>query len=97
MPAPPLLVLDHNFPSLVVFEGVDNDPLVAAGLLMIHAPTIAKQISAKRPQLWVLRRPPTRPPTNPWERISALAEREGISPRDLYRRHRLSPNPFQRS
>lgn len=91
-----MIVLHQSRLSLVVFERVGNDPLVAAGLLMIHAPAIAKQTNAKRPQLWVLRKPPTPSPTNPWERISALAGREGIDPRVLYRRHRLSPNPFQR-
>ena len=91
-----MVVLHQSRLSLVVFEGVENDPLVAAGLLMIHAPGIAKFTDRRRPQLWVLRKPATTAPINPHSRISELARREGISPNEMYERNRLRPNPFVR-
>ena len=91
-----MVVLHQSRLSLVVFEGVENDPLVAAGLLLVHAPTIARQTSPRRAQLWVLRRPATRPPENPQQRINTIAARLHVTPEELYARNRLPSNLFLR-
>lgn len=81
--------------SMVVFEDVDNDPLVATGLLMVHLPYISRQIVRRKAQLWIIRRHPTRSPLNPWnEGVARLADREGITAKELYERERIRPNPF---
>jgi hypothetical protein len=92
-----MVVLHQSRLSLIVFEGVDNDPVVAAGLLLIHLPTIAAQIDRTRPQLWILRKPPTKPPENPWDRISDLARRLNLTPQEVYDRNKLPTNIFLRS
>ena len=92
-----MVVLHQSRLPLVVFEGVENDPLVAAGLLLIHLPTIAKQLDRTKPQLWTLRKPQTKPPVNPWDRVSDLARRLKVSPQDVYERNKLPPTTFLRS
>lgn len=87
-----MVVLHQTRLSQVVFEGVGNDPIAATGLLMIHITTIARQFESRTPQLWVLRRPGTKPPTRPWDRIVEIARRVGLTPEELFDQHRL---PFR--
>ncbi len=75
--------------SLVVLTKVDNDPIVAWGLLLIHGPSIAHAHSRSRPQLWVIRKPGSAPPQNPKGRIAEIARRENVPEDGLYREHRL--------
>ena len=91
-----MVVLHQSRLSLVVFEGIDNDPTVATGLLMIHLPTIARQHNPAIPQLWRLHRPVTKPPANPWEQIILLAARANEDPDKLARQHRLPSRTFLR-
>lgn len=90
-----MVVLKQTRLTLVVFRDTRNDPLVAAGLLMIHAPEIARRLDRRRPELWVLRKPPVAP-ENPWGRITQLAARESISPEALERRERIPANTVLR-
>jgi hypothetical protein len=84
-----MVVLHQTRLSQVVFEDVGNDPIAATGLLMIHSKTIARQFDSRSPQLWVLRRPGTKPPMRPWDRIAEIARRQGATPEELFERHRL--------
>ncbi len=90
-----MVVLRQTRLTLVVFRDTNNDPLVAAGLLMIHAPEIARRLDRRRPELWVLRKTPASP-QNPWRRIEELATRESISPEALERRERIPSNTVLR-
>jgi hypothetical protein len=89
-------VLHQSRLSLVVFEGVDNDPIVAAGLLLIHLPTIAVRLDRSKPQLWILRKPTTRPPINPWDQLSELARRLKLTTQEVYDRNKLPSTTFLR-
>ena len=91
-----MVVLHQSRLSLVVFEDVLNDPFIATGLLMIHLPLIVRQFQPQAAQLWVFRRPPTKSPENPWQRIARLAAREQMSPESLYEQHRLDGTAFLR-
>ncbi len=90
-----MVVLKQTRLTLVVFRDTNNDPLVAAGLLMLHAPEIARRLDRRRPELWVLRKSPAFP-QSPWRRIEELASRESISPEALERRERIPPNTVLR-
>ncbi len=83
-----MVVLKQARLTLVVFEDTDNDPFVAAGLLMIHAPEIARRLDRRKAELWILRKPKASP-QNPWDRIELLAARESLSPDRLMRRERI--------
>ncbi|MEX2227750.1 MAG: hypothetical protein WEB52_15040 [Dehalococcoidia bacterium] len=90
-----MVVLCQSRLSMIVFEDVDNDPLVATGLLMIHLPYISRQLVPRKAQLWIIRRSPSKSPLNPWnEGVEKVAVREGITAKELYERERLRPNPF---
>ena len=90
-----MVVLRQTRLTLVVFRDTGNDPLVAAGLLMIHAPEIARRLDRRKPQLWVLRKTPSAP-QNPWRKIEELAARESITPEALERRERIPANTVLR-
>jgi hypothetical protein len=83
-------VLHQTRLSLVVFRNVNNDPLVATDLLLVHASAIARSNDRRRPQLWVLSKPLSTP-SNPWDEIKKLADRRGISAEELYRAEHLAP------
>ena len=86
-----MVILHQTRLSLVVFQDVHNDPLIATGLLMLHLPFIAKQTDRAQQQLWVLKRPRDES-ADPWAVIDEIAKREGISAAELYEREKL---PFQ--
>ena len=85
-----MVVLRQTRLTLVVFRGTHNDPFVAAGLLMIHAPHIVRQLDRRRAQLWVLNNP-SATPDNLWTRIGDLARHESLSAEALVRRERVAP------
>ena len=85
-----MVVLRQTRLTLVVFRNTNNDPFVAAGLLMVHAPQIVKQLDRRKAQLWVLAKPPTTP-DNLWARIGALARHQSLSADALMRRERIPP------
>ncbi|MCY3646910.1 MAG: hypothetical protein OXH07_08055 [Chloroflexi bacterium] len=85
-----MVVLRQTRLTLVVFRGTNNDPFVAAGLLMIHAPQIVRQLDRRRAQLWVLNKP-SATPDSLWTRIGELARHESLSADALIRRERIAP------
>lgn len=85
-----MVVLRQTRLTLVVFRGTNNDPFVAAGLMMIHAPQIVRQLDRRRAQLWVLNKP-SAAPDNLWTRIGELARHQSLSGETLIRRERIGP------
>ncbi len=85
-----MVVLRQTRLTLVVFRGTNNDPFVAAGLLMIHAPQIVRHLDRRRAQLWVLNKP-SATPDSLWTRIGELARHESLSAEALIRRERIAP------
>lgn len=84
-----MVVLRQTRLTLVVFRGTNNDPFVAAGLLMIHAPQIVRHLDRRRAQLWVLNKP-SATPDSLWTRIGELARHESLSAEALIRRERIA-------
>jgi len=84
-----MCVLHQSQLALVVCEDDRRDPFVSTGLLMIHLPIIVNQLRPGTPQLWVLRRPPTRPPERPWDRIQRFADAKGVAAQHVFDEHKL--------
>lgn len=90
-----MVVLQQSRLTLVVFEGIDHDPFVATGLLMLHMPGIVKQNDKTLAQLYVLKRPRLTP-ENPWNRLDLVARQAGTDAQSLYDDHKLSAQLFLR-
>lgn len=59
--------------TLVVCRDVGNDPLAAAGLVLLHLPSIVRRSVSTSAQLWTLPRPPQRNEENIDHRVTELA------------------------
>lgn len=90
-----LVVLHQTNLSLVVFDGVGDDPVRASGLCLLHLPYIAQQTEPDKPQLWILRPPGRKPPIRARDRLGQLASAEGTSIEQLMRRDRLTPDELE--
>jgi hypothetical protein len=63
-------VIEQTAASVVVCDGVGDDPMRASGLLLVHLDQVAKQFHPNKPQVWRLR-PAERVP----EKIGSLKQR----------------------
>jgi hypothetical protein len=63
-------IIEQTAASVVVCDGVGDDPMVASGLLLVHLDQVAKQFRPERPQVWRLR-----PAERTFERIGRLKQR----------------------
>jgi hypothetical protein len=66
-----MLALHTTSLTLVITEGVGDQPIRATGLLMVHLEKIASQLS-KRPRVWILR-PAQLAAKRPWEYLNRIA------------------------
>lgn len=81
--------------TVIAFEGLGDDPIRAAGALLLDLPTITNRIEREKAQLFWLR--PKRPePIDPWNQLQKLAERRNTTARLLYEECRLSESDLSR-
>ena len=84
-----LAVLCQTKLTLVVAEAVGHDPIKATGLILAHLGRICEQTRPNVAQVWRLRTS-TKPPDDPWDHLTKVAERRGHSAQDLYAKERLN-------
>lgn len=84
-----LAVLLQTKLTLVLAEAAGHDPLKATGLILAHLPGICERTRPEIAQLWTLRTSP-RPHTDPWQRLTGIANRQGVKAKTLYEAQRLS-------
>jgi len=75
--------------TVIAFEGLGDDPIRAAGALLLDLPAITNRLDSEKAQLFWLR--PRRPePIDPWMQLQKLAERRDTSAKLLYAEYKLS-------
>jgi hypothetical protein len=84
-----ICVLHQSKLALVVCDDDRSDPFVSTGMLMIHLPIILGQLRPNTPQLWVLKRPSTKSPERPWDRIQRLADGKGVAAQHVFDANKL--------
>lgn len=90
-----MCILHQSKLALVVCDDDRSDPFVSTGLLMIHLPIIVNQLRIGTPQLWVLKRPATRAPERPWDRVHQFAAAKGVAAQHLFDAHKLPLELFK--
>ena len=78
-----LAALHHTTLTLFAVEGCGNDPLRAAGAVMLDLPAATRKIDPKRPQVF-FSRPRAPGPKRPWDFLSVIADREGRPVDELF-------------
>jgi hypothetical protein len=91
-----LAVLCQTKLTLVVAVGAGNDPIKATGLVLAHISNICNRTEPDRAQVWRLRTS-GKPADDPWDSMTTLAARRGLTAKDLYDREKLTPEQLARS
>lgn len=91
-----IAVLCQTKLTLVVAEESGHDPLKATGLVLSHLPGICKRTDPDAAQLWVLRAT-SKPPENPWKRMSRIAEHRNTTALEIYADFKLSAADLARN
>lgn len=76
--------------TLVVLEDAGQDPVRATGELLTSLGYIVNAYHADQPQIFRIPKRRMTPPVDAYDRITAIAHREGSTPQALYVRERLS-------
>ena len=75
--------------SIFAIEGLGDDPIRAAGALLLDLPSAVNAVEAGRPRiLWL--RPRVPKPNDPWDLLKQLAHRRHEDVGDLYRQVAVS-------
>jgi hypothetical protein len=82
-------VLLQTHLTLVVAAGAGHDPLKATGLILTYLPWIAHHTIPTRAQLWLLRAA-NKPAEDPSDYLERIANKLGMTARDLFEAERLS-------
>ena len=75
--------------SIFAIEGLGNDPIRAAGALLLDLPSAVNAVEAGRPGIFWLR-PRVPQPNDPWDLLKQLAHRQHEDVGDLYRQVAVS-------
>ena len=82
-------VLHQTKLTLVVVEKAGHDPIRAAGLLLVHLPTICRKTVPTVGQIWRLSAQ-TKNHDAPWDELKKIAAHRSIGVQSLYRESKLS-------
>lgn len=91
-----LAVLHQTQLTLVVVEQAGHDPIRAAGLLLVHLPTICRKTVPSIPQIWKLSAQ-NKNHDDPWKELARIAEHRKTSVKELFHDHKLSRQELERN
>jgi hypothetical protein len=77
--------------TLVDCLAVGHDPVRATGLLLTNLSSVCEQTRPDRAQVWALGGGRKRPPADPWDYFTRIAEHRNVSTGDLRQEAWLSP------
>ncbi len=84
-----LAVLCQTKLTLVIAVSAGHDPVMATGLVLAHISNICNRTRPDRAQLWRLRTV-GKDAEEPWDYVTKLANRRGVTPQDLYGKEKLT-------
>lgn len=84
-----LAVLHQTNLTLVTIEQAGHDPIRAAGLLLVHLPTICRKTVRSTGQIWKLNAQ-VKNHDEPWKELQKVAHHLSLSVNHLFHAHRLS-------
>jgi hypothetical protein len=91
-----LAVIHQTKLTLVIIEQAGHDPIRAAGLLLVHLPTICRKTVRSTGQIWKLSAK-NRNHDDPWEELQKIANHMNMTVKDLFQAHKLSNNELTRN
>jgi hypothetical protein len=91
-----LAVIHQTSLTLVIVEQAGHDPIRAAGLLLVHLPTICRKTVRSTGQIWKLSAQ-NRNHDDPWEELQKIANHMNMNVKDLFQAHKLSNNELTRN
>ncbi|MEO6196403.1 MAG: hypothetical protein ABIS20_25570 [Thermoanaerobaculia bacterium] len=91
-----LAVIHQTQLTLVVVEKAGFDPIRAAGLLLVHLPTICRKTVPTVGQIWRLSAQ-NKNHEDPWSELKKIAEHQHTNVNHLFQAARLSPQELQRN
>jgi hypothetical protein len=91
-----LAVIHQTQITLVVVEKAGFDPIRAAGLLLVHLPTICRKTVRTVGQLWRLSAQ-TKNHEEPWSELKKIAEHQHTSVNHLFQTTKLSAQELRQS
>src|SRR5712692_5475116 len=72
-----MLALHITALTLVITDGVGDQPIRATGLVMVHLETIVSQMS-KKPRIWILKPSPITA-KRPWDCLNRIAHNRNVA------------------
>lgn len=91
-----LAVLHQTNLTLVVVQQAGHDPIRAAGLLLVHLPTICRKTVRSAAQIWKLSAQ-NKNHDEPWRELVRIAGHRQVPVNQLFQVHRLSARELQRN
>jgi hypothetical protein len=91
-----LAVIHQTKLTVVIVEKAGHDPVRAAGLLLVHLPTICRKTVRTTAQIWKLSAQ-NKNHDDPWEELRRLAEHRKTNVKQLFHEHKLSRNELRRN
>jgi len=82
--------------TLVVVERAGDDPIRAAGLLLVHLPYICKNTVRSMGQIWKLNAQ-NKNPESPWDELKRIAQHSNQSAQLLFQRNKLAKKTLDES
>ena len=91
-----LAVLHQTNLTLVVVQEAGHDPIRAAGLLLVHLPTICRKTVRSTAQIWKLSAQ-SKNHDDPWRELVRIAGHRKVHVNQLFHEHRLSTRELRRN
>ncbi|HXO19077.1 MAG TPA: hypothetical protein VOA87_04035 [Thermoanaerobaculia bacterium] len=91
-----LAVIHQTNLTLVVIERAGHDPIRAAGLLLVHLPTISRKTVRTIGQIWKLNAQ-NKNHEDPWDELKKVADHQNTNVRDLFQVNKLSQKELRRN
>lgn len=89
-------VIHQTSLTVAIVEQAGHDPIRAAGLLLVHLPTICRKSVRSAGQIWRLSAQ-NKNHDDPWKELKRIAEHRKMSVNALFHEHRLSKKELGRN
>jgi hypothetical protein len=91
-----LSVIHQTNLTVVIVEQAGHDPIRAAGLLLVHLPTVCRKSVRSVAQIWRLSAQ-NKNHDDPWTELKRVAEHRKMSVNTLFHEHKLSKKELGRN
>jgi len=91
-----LAVIHQTNFTVVIVEKAGDDPIRAAGLLLVHLPTISRKTDRSCGQIWRLSAQ-NKNHEDPWKELARIAEHRNMNVNALFHDHKLSKYELERN